>query len=131
MKSDTIVKLNTLEIDLLINILDEVVSNHKIPDIIDETIRQELFTELDIAAILTQLKEKLGIQKFEQIEELVEEEQNETRTYAIKLSDNHIDYLREGDCSEIEMVIDKILEQIDKQETEETKDGESTVLPKL
>jgi hypothetical protein len=116
MKNDTIVALNTLEIDLLINILDEVVSSQKIPEIITEEIRQELFAELDIAKILTDLKEKLGKEKFEQLEDLVEEEQNEVRTYAIKFSDNDIDYLRQGDYSEIETVVEDILEQIKQQE---------------
>ncbi len=116
MKNDTIVALNTLEIDLLINILDEVVSSQKIPEVITEEIRQELFAELDIAKILTDLKEKLGKEKFEQLEDLVEEEQNEVRTYAIKFSDNDIDYLRQGDYSEIETVVEDILEQIKQQE---------------
>ena len=48
MKDDTIVGLSVLEIDLLINILDEVVSSQKIPEVITEEIRQELFAELDI-----------------------------------------------------------------------------------
>jgi len=68
MKDDIIIALNTLEIDLLINILDEVVSSQKIPDIVNESIRQELFTELDIAKILTDLKQKLEKEKFEQNE---------------------------------------------------------------
>jgi len=74
MKDDTIVALNTLEIDLLINILDEVVSSQKVPNVITEEIRQELFAELDISKILTDLKEKLRKEKFEQLEDLVEEE---------------------------------------------------------
>jgi len=116
MKDDTIIGLSVLEIDLLINILDEVVSSQKIPDVITEEIRQELFAELDIAKILTDLKEKLGKEKFEQLEDLVEEEQNETRTYAIKFSENDLDYLRQGDYSEIETVVEDILEQIKQQE---------------
>ena len=116
MKDDTVICLNVLETDLLINILDEVVSNHKIPDIIDEEIRQELFAELDIARILTDLKMKLGNEKFEQLQNLVEEEQNEVRTYAIKFSENEIDYLRNGDYGEVETVVKQILDQIKEQE---------------
>jgi hypothetical protein len=120
MKYDTVIALNVLEVDLLINILDEIVSSQKIPDIIDETIRQELFAELDIAAILTDLKIKLGDEKFEQLEDAIEEEQNEIRTYAIKLSDSEIDLFRQGDYSEMEFVVENsILPQIDKQTKEE------------
>ena len=126
MKDNTIVALNTLEIDLLINILNEVVSEHKIPDVITEEIREELFAELDITKILIDLKEKLGKEKFEQLQDLVEEEQNEIRTYAIKFSDNDINYLRQGDYSEIETVVEDILTQIKTQE--ETEDGSSKVL---
>lgn len=116
MKDDIVVCLNVLEVDLLINMLDEIVSEHKIPESINEEIRQELFTELDIAKILTDLKMKIGNEKFEQLQNLVEEEQNEVRTFAIKFSDNDIDYLRNGDYGEVETVVEDILTQIKEQE---------------
>jgi hypothetical protein len=115
-KDDTIVALNILEVDVLIHILDEIVSEHKIPEVITEEIREELFAELDIAKILNDLKEKLGKEKFEQLQDLVEEEQNEVRTFAIKFSDNDIDYLRNGDYGEVEIVVTHILQQIKEQE---------------
>ena len=116
MKDDIVICLNVLEVDLLINMLDEIVSEHKIPESINEEIRQELFSELDIAKILTDLKMKIGNEKFEQLQELTEEEQNEVRTFAIKFSESEIDYLRNGDYSEIETVIEEILTQIKEQE---------------
>ena len=116
MKDDIVVCLNVLEVDLLINMLDEIVSEHKIPESINEEIRQELFTELDIAKILTDLKMKIGNEKFEQLQNLVEEEQNEVRTYAIKFSESEIDYLRNGDYGEVEVVVKQILDQIKEQE---------------
>ena len=116
MKDDTIVALNTLEIDLLINILDEVITEHKIPEVINEEVMQELFTELDLTKILNDLKEKLGKEKFEQLENLTDEVQNETRTYAVKFSDNDIHYLRNGDYSEVEEIVENILDQIKEQE---------------
>jgi hypothetical protein len=79
MKDDTIIALNTLEIDLLINILDEIVSSQKIPEVITDEIRQELFAELDITKILTDLKNKLGKEKFLQLEDL--ENQNEEKIF--------------------------------------------------
>ena len=116
MINDTVVRLNTSETDLLIHILSEITGNKKIPKIINETVNQELFSDLDIAKVLSDLVMKLGKEKFEQLSDLVEEEQNEVRTYAIKLSDNDLDYLRQGDYSEIETTVEDILRQIDKQE---------------
>ena len=114
MKDDTIVSLNTLEIDLLIHILDEVVSSQKIPEVITEEIRQELFAELDIAKILTDLKEKLGGEKFLQLED--SDSEDEERLHIIKLSNWDIESLTNGDFTEVEPVVENILEQIKKQE---------------
>ena len=114
-KDNTIVGLNTLEVDLLINLLDEVVSNQKIPDIIDETVRQELFAELDIAKILTDLKNKLGKEKFEQLEPDLED----GVPFIIKFTDMEIFDLKNGDYGDIEPIIENIIHQLDNQIKEE------------
>ena len=109
MKDDTIIGLSVLEIDLLINILDEIVSSQKIPEVITEEIRQELFAELDIAKILTDLKNKLGGEKFLQLEDV---DSGEVRLHIIKLSDWEIESLTNGDFTEVDPVIESILNQI-------------------
>lgn len=114
MKNDTIIRLTPLEIDILINILDEIVTSHKIPDVITEEIRQELFAELNIAKILTELKEKLGRKKFTQLED-----QDTEQLHFVELTDTEIYNLRARDYGDAEIVISQILEQIDKQKEKE------------
>jgi len=109
MKDNTIVELNVLEIDMLIHILDEVVSSQKIPEVITEEIRQELFAELDIAKILTDLKGKLGRERLSQSEPDAEE------TYIVRISESEIDSLENGDYIEVESVIEEITNQVKKQ----------------
>ena len=113
MKGDTVISLNVLEIDMLIHILDEVVSSQKIPEVITEEIRQELFAELDITKILTDLKTKLGVEKFKQIDDV---DTNQGTTYAINLLDSEIDWLRNGDYGEVEIIVENILKQVKEQE---------------
>jgi len=107
----TIIKLNTLEIDMLIYILDEVVSSQKIPEVINDEIRQELFAELDVAKILTDLKNKLGSEKFSQLEQ----DPEGGNPFIIKFTDTEIFDLKNGDYGDVESIIDNILTQIEQQ----------------
>ena len=113
MKHDTIISLNNLEIDVLIHTLDEVISSsQKVPEVITEAVRQELFAELDITLFLSKLKEKLGKEKIEQVNNQKDLDGDKDKLYLITLSDNELDYLRNGDYSEVEIVVEQILEQI-------------------
>lgn len=115
MQHDTIVSLNTLEIDMLIHILSEVITNQKIPEVISEEIRKELFDELNISKILIELQQKLGKEKFKQLEE----DPEDGITFIIKLTESEIDHLKDGDYSEIEVIVEDILDQVNQQIKEE------------
>lgn len=115
MKDNTIVSLDTLEIDMLIHILSEVITNQKIPEVISEEIRKELFDELNITKILIDLQQKLGKEKFSQLKE----DPEDGKAFIIKFTEIEIDDLRNGDYSDIEPVVENILYQINQQTKEE------------
>lgn len=112
MKGDTIVGLNVLEIDMVIHILDEVISGQKIPEVITEEIRKELFAELDITKILSDLKGKLSSERLSQSEPDAEQ------LYIVKLSESEIEKLQDGDYVEVESVIEEIMDQVKQQKEE-------------
>lgn len=107
----TIIDLNTLEIDMLILILDKIVSNQKIPEVIDDEIQQELFAKLDIVKVLTDLKNKFINEKFSQLEQ----DPENGNPFIIKFTDTEIFSLKNGDYGDVEPIIDSVLHQINQQ----------------
>lgn len=104
MEKNTIIKFSSMEIDILTSILNEIISNHKIPEVITEEVRQRVFAELNVALILNNLKKKIEEEKSEQ-------DLDDDNIFIMRLTDDEIYYLKNGDLDEIEPIIDNILTQ--------------------
>lgn len=112
-EDNIIIRLDTLETEILVRILNETISKQTIPDITNGNIKKEQLPELDSALIniLKNLKERLDKEKIAQLEQ-TEEDGNQ---FIVRLNDTEIFDLENGTYSDVEPIIENILEQVEQQ----------------